>query len=334
MSAEALAKADSGTRRLLLLGSCPTAEREGDSTVELTGILLGLAAAASQSVSYIFSRLFVIQRQHAITQLLVGAHLVMGVMSAVLLPFVWTADMPPIRNYIMPLAGSAGFYMAGQGGFFYLVKRTDSSRIAPLLGLKIVILAMIVVVFMGQPLTLAQWIAVLLCTGAAVMLNVSGERLPWRSTAWVLIVCTLYSLSDMNIAELVKSLAPLSRMRASVVGACMSYIACGIAGLALLPRAGGLKGLGEWRYMLLFALAWFASMIFLYACFATVGPLYGNLLQSTRGIISIVIGAWLARMGLEHIEQKAPKKVLALRIVAAILMCAAIWMFQAWASRA
>jgi len=175
--------------------------------MEAIGILCGLATAVCSSVSYLFSRLFVIQRHDAVVRLLVAAHLVMGVTLLVLLPFVWTPDIPPLRNYILPLLGAALFYLAGQAGLFYLVGNTDSSRVAPLLGFKIVILAGIVVLFMGQHLHARQWMAVALSVAATLALSQVGGGLPMRSIAWLLVTCTAYSLSDLNIAALVKALA-------------------------------------------------------------------------------------------------------------------------------
>jgi drug/metabolite transporter (DMT)-like permease len=299
-----------------------------ETTLETIGILSGLAAAVCHSVSYLFSRLFVIQRQSAVMRLLVAAHLIMGVMSLVLLPFVWTAELPPLRNYVLPLFGAAFFYLAGQAGLFFMVKRTDSSRVAPLLGFKIVILALLVVLFMGQHLKLQQWLAVILSVAATLALSQTGGALPLRTILWLATTCTAYSLSDLSIAGLVKGLAPLSPLRASIVGVCFSYILCGMAGLILLPWSGGAHVWDDWRYALPFAAAWMLAMVFLYVCFGLIGPVYGNILQSTRGIISIFIGAYLARIGMEHLEQKVSRWVLLRRVAAAILMCVAIWLFK------
>ena len=85
---------------------------------------------------------------------------------------------------------------------------------------------------------------------------------------------------------------------------------------------------GDWLYALPFAAAWLLSMVFLYACFALIGPVFGNILQSTRGILSIVLGAGLARLGVEHLEERVPRAVLLQRIGAALLMCIAVWLFQ------
>ena len=296
--------------------------------METIGILCGLAAAVCHSASYFFSRLFVIQRRHAVVRLLVAAHLIMGVISIVLLPLVWSADAPPVSHYGVPLLGAALFYLAGQAGLFYLVRGTDSSRIAPLLGFKIVILAGIVVLFMGQHLQSTQWIAVSLSVLATLALSQTGGSLPFRAILWLAVTCTGYSLSDLNIAALVKGLAPLSPLRASIVGVCLTYLFCGIVSLVLLPWTGGARVLRDWKYALPFAAAWLLAMFFLFVCFGLIGPVYGNILQSTRGIISIVAGAWLARSGMEHLEQKVSRWVLIRRVGAAVLMCVAIWLFK------
>jgi len=46
------------------------------------------------------------------------------------------------------------------------------------------------------------------------------------------------------------------------------------------------------------------------------------------GIGSIVVGAWLARIGLQHLEQKVSHRALARRVAVAVLMCVAIWLFK------
>jgi hypothetical protein len=98
--------------------------------------------------------------------------------------------------------------------------------------------------------------------------------------------------------------------------------------LALLPVAGGTRILANWTCALPFAGVWLLSMVFLFACFGMIGAVYGNILQSTRGIISIVFGAALARCGLHDLEQHVSRWTLLRRVAAACLICVAIWLFQ------
>ena len=68
-------------------------------------------------------------------------------------------------------------------------------------------------------------------------------------------------------------------------------------------------------------------MIFLFACFALVGIVFGNILQSTRGIFSIVFGYLLARLGFERLETKITGNIFIKRILVAFLMMVSIALF-------
>lgn len=291
------------------------------------GIALGVGAALCHSASYVFTRLFVLRHRRGALSLLVHAHVLMGAFSIALLPFLWTPRMPPVSAYALPLAGATGAYLLAQAAFFALLRRTEASRIAPLLGLKILILAVISTAALNQPLSRSQWLAVVLCASAAAMLNYCGGALPRSVLLWTLFVCTGYSLSDLNIAWLVSSLQPLPRWHASPLGVCLSYSLSGIVALGALPFASRFKTRDEWAYALPFAVSWLMAMMFLFACFAYVGPVFGNILQSTRGIFSILIGAWLAHRGFENLERRISPGVAARRVFAAALMCLAIWLF-------
>jgi len=294
----------------------------------LYGILFGLGAATCQSLSYIGSRWFVVRYTDGAWRLLVWSHAIMGLTSLLFLPMAWSAGMPPARQYVLPLCGAGGFYLAGQAGLFLLMRTTEASRIAPLLALKILILAVISVAVMRQHLTLSQWLAAGLCVSAAFLLTQSGARLSAGKLLMLLFICTAYSLSDLHIAALVRSLRPLSPIRASVVGTCLTYVLCGACVLPFVPSAAARRQPGEvWRAGP-FAAAWLISMVLLYACFAFVGPIYGNILQSTRGLISIMLGAVLAQAGQRQIEEKTSRRLLVQRLLAALLMTAAVWLFQ------
>ena len=133
----------------------------------------------------------------------------------------------------------------------------------------------------------------------------------------------------MNIAATVNTVrdaTQLSVLRSALVSAAMCYVLCGAVGLALLPWLG--RGSArEWLDACPFAGCWLGAMILFFACIGQVGPLYGNILQSTRGLISILMGAVLARMGLIHLERRTTRGVFVQRLVAGGLMVAAIALF-------
>ncbi len=296
-------------------------------STSVIGILLGLGAATFQSLSYIFSRLFVIRRHEAPMRLLVGAHVCMALFALAILPMAWSDQMPPFQVYAWHVVRTNIPYLCAQLSLFIMMRHTEASRVAPLLALKIVVLALLTSVFMDRVLSGRQWIAALLCLAGAFSLGISGKRLPLRILPWL--ACSLlgYSLADINIEQLVLALAPVSKLRASVIATCLSYVFCGVIVLPLVPWAGGRRLARDWRYVLPFAVAWFGAMICLFACFGYVGPVFGNILQSLRGILCILIGAVLAKHGFSELEERLPPRVLLFRIGAAGMMVAAIYVF-------
>lgn len=295
-----------------------------------TGIALGLGAAVCQSLSYVFSGLFVRTFRRSPHVLLVMAHLAMGGVSVAALPLVLPARLPPTADYAWPLLGGVVSYLIGQMGLFLALRRTDASRVSPLLGLKLPILVAISVLWLGARYSPRQWLAVGLCLVAALILNRSGSRLAAESLGWVLLACLAYCFSDFNIRALVDTLqkAGLSLPRAALVGGFLSYALCGAIAALMLPTIPW-RDRRMWRYALPFAAAWLGAMLLLFACFGAVGVVLGNIVQSTRGLLSIAIGLLVSSLGHVHLEARASPGVWARRALAAALMVASIALFSA-----
>ena len=293
----------------------------------LLGIMFGLAAAFAQSLSYIFTRVFVIKHHKGVLRLFALGHVVMGVVSLAALPILWRGDIPDLSAFIWPLIGLAGFYMTGQASLFILLRRIDASRIAPLLALKIVVLALISILFLGNDVSLLQWAGVILCVASAFVLNRTGDNLSWRILAGIAVACPAYALADLHIQWLVGSLDGLGRLHAVMLGVCMCYIICGGVGTVMLWWIRPVS-LAEFRYALPFAVSWLVAMGFLFACFGTIGAVFGNIPQSTRGLFSIMMGAVLARWGMVHLERKHPRHVVLRQLVAGAMMCLAIALYS------
>jgi hypothetical protein len=295
----------------------------------ITGTLLGLGAAVCQSLSYVFSGLFVRTFRRSPHVLLVLAHLAMGVVSALALPLVLPEVLPPWSDFAGPLLGGVVFYLVGQTGLLLALRHTDASRVSPLLGLKLPILAGISVLFLNARYLPVQWLALGLCLVAALLLNWSGRPLALSSLGWILFTCVGYCLSDLNIRALVGRLqaAGLPLARASLVGGFLSYTLCGAIAVALLPTVPW-RDRRLWAYVVPFAAAWLGAMLLLFACFGIVGVVYGNIVQSTRGLLSILIGLLISAAGHVHLESRASPRVWLRRLGAAVLMVLSIVLFS------
>lgn len=293
------------------------------------GVVFGLIAAIMQSLCYVFSRIFVTRSGNSSRALFGLCHAWMGLMALALLPFCWSTEtVAAVSGYVWPLVGAIVFYMIGQMCLFQAIRWTDASRVSPLLGLKVLILAVITVCFMRQSVTALQWVAVFMCVAAAFVLNYSGGRIPWPAVVVILGTCVAYSFSDLSIVGLTRAMAPDGGFRGRLLACCLCYIPIGLVGLAMALGGGREQRTWEkWRAALPVALTWFVAMVALFVCFSSIGAVFGNIVQSMRGPISIVLGVMIARLGHVHLETRVAKGALARRIMAALLMCAAVGLF-------
>ena len=290
----------------------------------LAGILLGLGCAITQSIGYLFSRRFVLRHPGGPARLMVLAHVIMGVAALAGLPFFWPERMPPVATWIWPFVIMVGTYLLGQFGLFMAMRETEASRISPLLGLKIPMIAIWTVAFVA-PLAPPQWLAVGLSLVAAALLIQTGGRLSWKTVGLILLTCVGYSLSDIHIVITVRHFENAGT-NGPVFVACMDYTLAGLLAAALLPLAGK-RECGIWLDAAPFAACWLSAILMLFGCLTLLGALFGNILQSTRGVLSVAIGVLVAHVGHVHLEQKVGRWPLARRIAAAALMVAAIALY-------
>jgi drug/metabolite transporter (DMT)-like permease len=294
--------------------------------MDAVGIISGFCAAFFQSLSYVGSRWFLKRAGGSPLQLLGISHIWMGLAALLLFPLLASPTMPPLKAYWLPGIGAVVFYMIAQAGLFLALRHTDSSRISPLLGLKVFVLALISVAALNKVLNGWQWGAVALCVGAVFILNESGGRLPWAAMLAVWLTVIGYSLSDLCIKFLVVALQPAGA-RAALIGVCVTYMMGAVAGvpLVLSQPAGGSR---LWGMAAPYAACWFISMLFLYITFDRVGVVFGNIIQSTRGLMSIGLGVMVVRLGMLDLERSVARHVVARRLGGAVLMTAAIVLYM------
>ena len=295
------------------------------TAAHLQGIGFGLGTALCQSLYYLFVRRFVAHTNRSPVLLLVVSHVLMGAAAAVVLLVLWPRHLPEAAACAGPLAGAACFYLAAQFSLFHILRKVESSRVAPLLGTKIVVLAVLTVVFLRQGLGVQQWLAVALSAVAARLLNEAGGRLPLKYIALLSLTVLGYCLSDLSIGVLMRRLAGIGPT-APLLGAALTYVLC--AGLTL-PFAFRREARDPrvWAAAAPCAVAWFVAMVLLYACFGLLGVVFGNIVQATRGLMAVALGWAVARIGHTHIEAHAPRGVFWRRLGGAALVMAAMALY-------
>jgi drug/metabolite transporter (DMT)-like permease len=323
--------------------SAAAARRPASSTMNHTpltdlvpGVVAGLAAAFFSALSYLVSRHHglvqrALGRRAVPLRLLALAHVIMAAVCLPACVALWPAASPAVAAFALPLTASAGFYLLGQAALFAALGRVEASRIAPLLGLKIVMLAVIVSFVLGERLDARQWLAVAMSVGAALMLQAGHGAVPRGALGFVLGCSLCFAVSDLWIVKLITGLetgvsqagGSLGRLHAGVLAMVLTYGGCGLLFAPLLGRLAPLTR-ADWVASAQYAGAWLGSMTGLYCCFGLVGVVFGNILQATRGPMSVALGALLAHLGWHELEQRVDRGTFLRRFAAAALMTVAI----------
>ncbi|MCF7855886.1 MAG: DMT family transporter [Candidatus Pacebacteria bacterium] len=290
------------------------------------GILCGLGAAFFQAWSYFFSRRFLTECRSSSRALFSIAHVQMGIFALIGLPFLLQGPLPPFSELWWPLLATSGFYLTAQWLLFTILKRTDSSVVAPLLGLKIPALGIISVLVLNEPLPAAAWTAIILCTLAAFLVSPPKGLPELGALSLILVTCLLYCGSDLHIPRLVAKVQEASPLP-TLLGVSLTYMVCGAVGLVVALHQRAFQIRGAQKYALPYSTAWFLGMCCLFAAFSFVGVIFGNMLQSMRGFLSVVIGVAISLVGWHHLEARLTIRHWTIRCVGALLMTIAIVLY-------
>ncbi len=299
----------------------------------ITGIACGLVAAFFMAFAFVFSGRAV-RKCPALGSLglLARAHVIMGVLSLVGLYFFWVPEIFSEFHYWFPITWyGVIFYLMGQACLFMAQRTVDPSRLVPLLGLKLVVLALINALLLNlETYGLMQLLAIACTIFSAFLLNNAGKKIPLASFAWVLLACCGYSLSDICITLQTGRIGEFgmeSLIEQSLLSACLSYTISGIVGALILPFRKR-QPAKVWKLAAPFSLAWLIGIVFLFACFEQIGTVNGNIVQSTRGIWAVILGVILARAGHTYLEEKTSWNIVFRRLFAALLLMLAIFLYN------
>lgn len=299
----------------------------------LIGALWGFLAALQNSVGYLFGANY-LRHYRSPLRLLVLAHFVMIFLGVPCLlatfPFAGLADP---RHYFTLLVFWVAAFAIGQSSFFAALRFFEASRVASLLGLKIIVLTVIFSLATRSAPGGSKILAVLMATGAAMIVNQhnGGEKnrkFAWRGIFFVLLTLIFYSLSDIIETRMILHVigSGVPPLRSALATTAVSYTALGIL---MLP---GLLRFRITRRQLMqstpYAALWFFSQVALLCCFAAIQPVFGNVILASRGFISVILGALLTALGFRGYDAALTPRQWMLRGIGALLMVAAIAVYS------
>ncbi len=292
----------------------------------ILGIILGFGAALFQSFAYLGSRFYSEKKGGTPVQLLLTAHLLMGIIALIILVVYPKDNFPPMQQYLIPAAGTTIAFMLAQFCLMTALSMAVASRISPLLGLKLLFVVIITSVFFSEHYTVIQVLAVLLALAAAIVLNYSGGAMPLRVLFLGLGASFLLAVSDIFIQQTVVPFRGFGPLMGGLLPLSVSYVMAGAASLVLYPFICSFT-LRPIKLALPYTIAWSIGIFLFFAAVGEIKVMYTVILQSTRGILNVVLGAAIGLMGYHMLEERHSWNVIFRRILAAGMMTGAVALF-------
>lgn len=296
------------------------------------GIIFGLTAAFLMSLSYIFSKRFMLIHGSPFL-LTLYAMIVQGAAGLVLLAFVWDRFSWDFDlRAVLVAAGAVAGGIFGNFCFFRTLKEVEASRLSSLLGLKIATLALICMLILQHTVNWLQWVAVLMATIAAVGMNFTGGKITLKAAFWLFLTLLGYSLGDLAGTAFLEVFLAMGKEGTSRLVASFASVSCTVflSALVMAPLFAFKhipKKISMLRDSAYYGLIWFSSLLFLFDCFSSVGVVYGSILQAARGVISVIFGAILLKLGFKDYEPKVGLSAWIRRLIMAILMAGAMTVY-------
>ncbi|MGN0866971.1 MAG: EamA family transporter [Oligosphaeraceae bacterium] len=302
--------------------------------MDYSGLAAGFLTAILSSSAFLAST-WALRRTKGLSPhgLMINAGVLMGILSLGMLAVFWTPALFT-RGFVsrLPaLAGASVFFSLGQTCVFVAQRKVEASRVVPLLGLKLPMLALISLVFLHDPLGPWQFLAIFLAVAAAFLLNHAGKSIPLASILFVLGGCLSYCISDLSLNALTRRIAAdlgESTLMAALHCTALTYIGVAVLALAALCFTRASLTTPAVLRSIPFSCLWIGCIIALNFCFARLGTVHGTLLQNTRGIFTLLLTPLCIAMGCTALETKLTANLFWRRMAAAALVFLAVFVYQ------
>lgn len=242
----------------------------------------------------------------------------------VFLPWWWHAGWAPVPiSFYWQPAICGLLFLTGQVLIFLAITRGDVSVATPVMGVKVILVALFSSLLLAEGVPFKWWIGAALSTSAIGLLNIGGGAAHRRVRETVLLTAAsavVYALDDVLIQRWAPAWGPLNFLPPM-------FGLMGLYSFALLGFArGGLRGISgaAWRWVLpgvgcnALTNGGIVLAIGLWGKATAV-----NIVYSWRGLVSVLV-IWLAGHWFANTERHAGRAVLLARLAGATAMLAAI----------
>jgi hypothetical protein len=286
------------------------------------GLLLGLFGAACQAANYSFTNECQEKAGLRGIRLLLSSHVFMCAVVAV--PFLLFGHFRYFDGGVaLRLACIVVPYFFGQYFTNAAIAASDSSVVSPLLTVKIPILAVISVVLLGESFSATQVAAAILIVLIGIRFSFISGRIGPKPMALTALGAFSYCLSDLSMAWLMRyfgSVGVESRFQQVFMGITFEYVACGVALAAIAPAAHVKLSLRSAAATWKMGTAWLLSMVGIVGCFNLDGVVAGNIVQSLRAVIGVLIAYIFYRKYIRNPGNFRKKLVVSFGMIACVCL--------------
>lgn len=197
-----------------------------------------------------------------------------------------------------------------------------------MLSLKTFFLVLLNMLLFRQFIAPMQFVAVLMCVAAVFVMNFSGLRISLKALGLILICCFFLASSDIADYLLVTVMPHRTMIEDGIMATGYCYLMLGVVSLP------GLYFVGYNQRKILqtvpYSCAWLLSMIVFFICLGYLGTVHTTIIQSLRGLFSVLLGVVVAWLGFTAIETRNTWKIWMLRALAAALITTSVLIYGAY----
>ncbi|HEX8312186.1 MAG TPA: DMT family transporter [Chthoniobacteraceae bacterium] len=235
-------------------------------------------------------------------------------------PYWLLGGAPFTPEHLLHAAICGACFFVGQIFTFLALSRGDVSIATPVLGTKIILVALFTSVLMAEPVTPALWVAAVLTSIATAMLGSTGRGNVSSfgvSIAYGFAAAVSYALTDVFVQK-------WARLWGFGHFAPAMFLTVGLLSLGLIPLFGGPLRVLPWRWLVPgAALLGVQAAALTYAIIVSGSATVTNVLYNSRGIWTVLL-VWRLGHWFENRESDHGTKIMRRRLLAALILLTAI----------
>ncbi|MEL0083745.1 MAG: EamA family transporter [Gammaproteobacteria bacterium] len=280
-------------------------------------VWLTLAASLLHAFSFAYSKQFLVH-SHNRVKLAFYSQYSVGLFGMLLLPFVGVGNFVDNLGLIITMAV---FVMVGQVTYLNALRHGDTSFVVPMLGLKMFFVAGISALLLNETYGPLVYLGAIGVFVSLFFLNDGKLRGSLRALLWVLITCLMFGAADVTVMALLQN---------GIQGFQIAAYIFAIPTLIMMPLSPVIFK-NDWQVsgplaktLAIYGVVHLGGITLLMLAFMQSQQVtLINILQSSRGLLSIGVIYLMARIGFSEIETLTRRQLM-IRSFGGLLMFASL----------